>query len=185
MKKILLAALVCLLLFSCTSILRKDLLDSGSKNVPLSDMMKSPDAYKGKLYILGGTVINTKTIDKGLILEAAYVPVDSYGYVKQTERTKDRYLAICPKEQKDLCAETYARGSDVTIAGTFVGTQPVEIKGATYAYPMFKVDQIYLWPEKALLEKGDLPALHPWEFPHQHPTTDNSGQSWRYYGPVR
>ncbi len=182
MKKIILIALVCLLFFSCTSILRKDLLDSGSKDVPLSAMIQNPEPYKGKLYILGGTVLNTKGVDQGLVVEAAYVPVDPYGYLKQAQRTKDRYLALCPKDQRDLCLATYARGSDLTIAGTFVGTQPVDIKDKTYAYPLFKVEQIYLWPEKSVLEKGELPALHPWEFPRQHPGTQ--GDAWRYYGPV-
>jgi outer membrane lipoprotein len=183
MKKIILTILIPLLLFSCASVLRKDLLDSGTRDVTLSDMMRNPDAYKGKLYILGGTVINVKGIDNGTILEAAYTPVDRYGYLKQSQKTKERYMALCPKEKADLCAENYARGSDVTMAGIFTGTQPVDIKDKTYAYPLFRVEQIYLWPEKSVLESGDLPALHPWEFPRQHPSTD-SGSSWRYYGPV-
>lgn len=182
MKKLMLFTILCMFVFSCTPTLRKDLLDTGVRDVQLSEMTRSPDAFKGKLFILGGAIINVKATEAGTFLELMYIPVDQYGHLKEGEKTKDRYLALYRKEMGTLDPQKYERGREVTLAGTFVGARAVKVKETTYAYPLFKIEQVHLWEEKPILEKGDLPAIYPWEFPHPHPETDDG--SWRYYAPL-
>ena len=49
---------------SCTPVIRKDLMESGIRNIPFAAMTSDPDSFKGKLFILGGIIVKTKVTDE-------------------------------------------------------------------------------------------------------------------------
>jgi outer membrane lipoprotein len=180
MKRLMLLSLVCTLFFSCMPVLRADLLTKGTRDLSFTEMLRAPDTFKSKLYIFGGTIITSRSIDAGILLEATYMPVDSNGYPNRVLRTQERYLALFPKEKGGLDLTSLSRGREVTIAGLFLGAQPVKIQDKTYVYPLFRIEQIHFWNEKPLLEQGDLPPLYRWELPHQ----GDRGTFWPFNSPV-
>jgi len=132
---------------SCAPVIRKDLMDVGIREAPLSEVKQKPDFYKGKLFILGGIIAHTKVTPEGSLIEALHVSVDSRGYLKGNGQ-EGRYLALFPKESGMLDPVIYRPGKNITIAGEFIGTRSGKIDETEYVYPFFLIKEIYLWEER-------------------------------------
>ena len=109
---VILFVLVSLYLLSCAPVIRKDLMDIAIRDVSLSDIKRSPELYKGKLFVLGGIIVNTKATSEGSLIEALYVPVDSRGYLKGAGLSHSRFLALFPKESGFLDPMIFRRERD-------------------------------------------------------------------------
>lgn len=144
-------------------------MDEGIRNVSFPNLLQDPAAYSGKLFILGGLIVDTKLTERGSEIEALYVPVDSKGNLEEdTHRyAGGRYLAIYPKERGILDPVIYKQRREITLAGVFTGTQKGKINEMEYTYPVFEIKQLYLWPEQRYY-------MYPYYYPYPY---------WWYYGP--
>ncbi len=133
---------------ACTPVLNREVMDQGMRDVPFSQLREAPDAFKGKLFILGGLIVETRLVEKGSQIEALSVPVDSLGYLKDTVRPQGRFLALYPREKGILDPMVYKRGREVTLAGEFVEARRGKIDEMEYVYPVFEIRDIYLWEER-------------------------------------
>jgi outer membrane lipoprotein len=147
MKKILTILSVAMVLTACAPVLSRELMREGERNVSFSHLREAPDKYKGKLFILGGLIVNSRLTEQGSQIEALYVPVDSYGSLEEGVPIQGRFLAIYPKEKGLLDPVVYKKGRDVTLAGEFVELRKGKIDEMAYDYPVFEIRQIHLWEE--------------------------------------
>lgn len=146
MKSLLFAALAIAVLSACTTVLRKDLLQTGARNVSFGDLQANPEAYKGKLFILGGTIIDTMPAANGTLIEALYVPVDASGYLKH-KSPDGRFMALYQGERTGIDSGRRYSNTQITLAGVFIGIQQTGREGKTgLGVPAFRIEQIYLWP---------------------------------------
>lgn len=181
MKRFLLSLLVILTVLSCAPVLRREILKTGIRDVPISDIRNHPDSYRGKLFILGGLIVNTKFIEEGSQIEALYVPVDSRGYLKDVELSNGRFLAIYPKEKGLLDSLIYRKERQITLAGEFIEIRSGKIGEMEYAYPVFEIIEIYLWKEREAYYPDYWNYYYPyWWDPWWRPWW---GPWWRYYSP--
>jgi len=165
---------------SCVPVLRRDIMETAIRDVPISDIKNNPDLYKGKLFVLGGSIVNTKIIEKGSQVEAIYIPVDSRGYLKDVEPTSGRFLAILPKEKGTLDPLIYRKGRYITLAGEFIETRSGKIDEMEYTFPVFEIIEIYLWKE----EKVYYPSSpYWWDYPSPYPYWYWYDPWWRPWGP--
>ena len=175
MKSICIISITVVLLLavsSCAPVIRKDLMDVGIREVPLSEVKQNPDRYKGELFILGGIIAATKITPEGSLIEALYVPVDSRGYLTGNGR-EGRYLALFPKESGMLDPVIYSSGKKMTVAGEFIGTRSGKIEETEYLYPFFLIKEIYLWEESMYYYPP------PYYYPHYpYPWWDSPYPLW-------
>ncbi|HUJ19622.1 MAG TPA: Slp family lipoprotein [Nitrospirota bacterium] len=153
MKKVLILAAMgaaVALLSSCAPVLSRDLMRQGERDVSLARLRETPDAYRGKVFILGGIIVNDRLTAQGSELEVLYVPVDSFGYPKTGEEMQGRYLAVYAKQKGMLDPVVYKAGREVTLAGEFRETREGKIDEMDYVYPLFEIRQVYLWEEEPL-----------------------------------
>jgi len=68
-------------------------MDRATINYRPSEIRQNPARYKGNLFMFKGIIVNTTPVEQGTLIEALYVPVDSWGYLKSVENSGDRYLA--------------------------------------------------------------------------------------------
>ncbi len=88
-------SLAALFAASCsTPVLRSDLMKEGIRDASMAQVAQNPSGYQGKIFILGGIVVSTRSAEAGPLMEAIYVPVDSNGDLKVTEATRSRFLAF-------------------------------------------------------------------------------------------
>jgi outer membrane lipoprotein len=147
MKKILLMTVVAFVLAACSPVLTREVMKQGIRDVSLNQISQSPEGYKGKLFILGGMIVETRFVEKGSQIEALSVPVDSFGYLKEKGPVQGRFLAFYPKAKGLLDPAVYKKGREVTLAGEFVEMRQGKIDEMEYLYPVFEIKQIYLWEE--------------------------------------
>jgi len=162
MKKFL-AVLLFLFAASCASVIQTDLMEKGTRNPDLTVLVRNPDAYRNNIFILGGIVAHTTLTPKGSEIEALYVPVNSLGYPEEASGSATRYIAVYPKEKGVLDPLIYRRDSDITIAGTYVGTTKGTVGEMEYVFPVFRIVQIYLGREAWYAEGYPYP-YHPYGY---------------------
>ncbi len=69
-----------LILLSCARpVLHKSYLIEGDRAVSFAALRESPEQYKGKLFIFGGVIVQTRLFEIGSQIEAIQVPVDRSG----------------------------------------------------------------------------------------------------------
>ena len=178
MKTNLFLLMTSILLFSaCGPVLNKELMREGTRNISFPDLTANPDQYRGKLFILGGIIVDAKFTQKGSQIEALYVPVDSRGYLQEDGKyAGGRFLAFYPKERGLLDPVIYKKSREITLAGTFLNIHKGKIDEMEYSYPVFEIRQLYLWEEQ---QYYPAPA-YPWySYPYPYGWYD----PWWPYSP--
>jgi outer membrane lipoprotein len=173
MRKAIVALLLLLLLSSCATVLRKDLMERGIRDFSFTNLVKDPETYKGKLFILGGLIADTRLTERESLIEALYAPVDRGGFVGDITSPPQRFLAFYPKEAGILDPMIYKSNKQVTLAGTFTGTQTGMIDKMEYLFPTFQIQEIYLWEERPRIQY----VPYPWGPFYPYP-----GPAWPYLG---
>ncbi|MGB9716104.1 MAG: Slp family lipoprotein [Thermodesulfovibrionales bacterium] len=163
---------------ACAPVFRYEIMQKGIRDVSISEIRNKPNIYRGKLFILGGMIVNTKFVQEGSQIEALYIPVDSRGYLKNIE-PGERFLAILPKDRGTLDPLIYRKEREVTIAGKFIELRSGKIDETEYVYPVFEIIDIYLWRER---RDYYYPYYRPywWEYPYPYYWWD---PWWRPWGP--
>ncbi len=133
-------------------VLKKEVLTQAAV-ANLSEIKASPEASKGRLFILGGLIVRVKNEQDGSVIEAIFMGVDQKGYLKESEYGP-RFFA---KTKDFIDPVIYKAGRTITIAGEFSGTLKGTIGDMEYEYPVFEIKDLYLWPEEKIY-----PAPPPW-----------------------
>lgn len=148
MKRSSLICVILLALSSCSPVLDREVMKEGAREFSLAHLRESPEVFQGKLFILGGLIVETRFTEKGSQIEALSVPVDSLGYLREAGRTQGRFLALYPRSKGLLDPMVYRKGREVTLAGEFVEARKGKIDEMEYVYPVFEIRDIYLWEER-------------------------------------
>jgi outer membrane lipoprotein len=148
MKRSFLIGVVLLALSSCSPVLNREVMKEGVREFSLAQLQETPEVFQGKLFILGGLIVQTRLTGTGSQIEALSVPVDSLGYLRESEHTQGRFLALYPKSKGVLDPMVYEKGREVTLAGEFVEARKGMIDEMEYLYPVFEIREIYLWEER-------------------------------------
>jgi outer membrane lipoprotein len=170
MKRIFLISAVVLVLAACSPVLTRGVMKEGAREFSLNYLRETPEVFEGKLFILGGLIVETRFTEKGSQLEALQVPVDSFGYLERSAHSQGRFLALYPKSKGFLDPMVYMKGREVTLAGEFLETRKAKIDEMEYVYPVFEIKEIYLWEER---RDYDWPA-YPYYYPYYDPFTYRS-----------
>jgi outer membrane lipoprotein len=164
MKKLFPIIPLSLILFSCAPVLRYELMSSGIRDLRLSEIKENPVQYRGKLFILGGIIVNTTVTKEGSLVEAIYVPVDFRGYLESVKISNGRFLAIF-RSKELLDPLIFREKRKITIAGVFIEARTGKIGEMEYIYPLFEIKEVYLWEEEK-----------EWYYPYWH-----HDFWWRFY----
>lgn len=163
MKRPFLLILIILMLQSCAHVLREDLMKQGTIDFDLSMIKKDPASNKGRLFILGGIVVKTSLTKDGSLIEAVYVPVNSWGNLKDRREADGRFLAIYRNEV--LEPVVFHQKREITLAGEFIELRKGKIDDMEYYYPFFEIKEIYLWEKRR--RYYDYPYYYrPHYYPH-------------------
>lgn len=135
------------LLCSCaTPVLQKSVMEQGTRNPNLTDLVSNPACCPGKLFIFGGIIASTTVTKEGSLVEGIYVPVNESGDLQNTPAASRRFLALYREGLLDPVI--YNTGRLITLAGTFMETRKGKLGETEYTYPFFHIKEIYLWPKE-------------------------------------
>jgi outer membrane lipoprotein len=178
MKKLFSIIALAAVLASCAPVLSRELMKQGSRDPSFSMMREGPDAFKGRLFILGGVIVGNRFTEAGSQIEALAAPVDSKGYLRDSDRSEGRFLAVYPRTKGLLDPMVYKKGREITLAGEFIGVRSGKIDEMEYDYPLFEIRQIYLWREERDYYRPGYPYYYdPFYYPS--PFFDPWGRPYR------
>lgn len=147
MKRRLLSAVLFVTVIGCAPVLNRDVMDRGVREFNPAHLIETPEVFKDHLFIFGGMIVDTKLVETGSQVEALFVPVDRYGNLKDTSQYQGRLIAHYPRSKGLLDPLIFRRGREITVAAYFVEVRKGKIDDIEYVYPVFEIDQIYLWEE--------------------------------------
>jgi len=152
---------------SCTHPISRQLRKEAQKEkVLFTKVLEDPAAYKGRIVIWGGKVIeitNLKDVTEMIVLET---PLDFLGAPESEQSSRGRFIGRIPKF---LDPAIYLADRNITLAGEIIGAEEKELGATTYTYPVVLIKELHLWEK-----------FHP-----QYPADNWHDQFWgpNYNGP--
>jgi len=146
MKNFFYAISVFLFIFSgCASIISSELRKNVSNELTFKEIIKDPEAYKGKTVLLSGVILGSKNTKQGTLIELLQKPSDMNGRPKNVDKSYGRFLAV-----KDDYLDTaiYSKGREVLLAGEIKGKRVLPLDEIEYSYPLIMIREIHLFKSK-------------------------------------
>ncbi len=148
MKRVLFSLLITFHVISCAHVVPQELRQQVDKTVTRDEIFRNPDAFKGKMVIIGGIIMSTSTLEDKTYVEVLESPLDSYGKPKDIEESKGRFMVLY---EGYLEPAIYSTGKRLTVFGEISGKRSGSIGEKTYDYPLIKAKELYLLkPEREI-----------------------------------
>jgi outer membrane lipoprotein len=176
MKRFFILVLVLGFLSGCVHAVSRGVPKEVDRKITFSALLQAPNAYQGKVVLLGGIIVNTTNKQDGTLLEVYDTMLDREGRPSNTDVSEGRFLALY---QGFLDSEIYKQGRKVTIAGTVQGEKTQLLGEIQYRYPYLIIKEIRLWQEEAPVDYDSYPwgpwydpwgpwGWYPWGYPRYY-----------------
>jgi len=142
MTKIAVLFSVMLFLQGCAFAISPDMASRADKTLTFEKLQADPDAFKGKIVILGGTITQITAMKQGTLIEVNQKRLDYWGQPERTKRTGGLFFVF---QRGYLNTMAYAPGNDITIAGEVLGTGSPMIGDGQYDHPVVLTKELKLW----------------------------------------
>lgn len=175
MKRLFSLGMIIVFLSGCVHAISRSVMKEVDEEITFSELHKDSTAYKGKVVLLGGVIVETVNKQEGTLLEVYQTRLDREGKPIKTDISEGRFLAFY---NGFLDAAIYRKRREVTIAGTVEGERVQPLGEMKYRYPYLVIREIHLWKE----EEPTVCEPCPWDYrdPWWHPW-----YPWRYPRPHR
>jgi outer membrane lipoprotein len=122
------------------------------RGVSFAELKQSPEAYRGRMVLLGGEVLNARRLKDATRIEVLELPL-SGGQDPVPDRTasQGRFLAF---HKEFLDPATLPAGTRITIVGEVTGTATQPLDDTEYAYPTIDVKSLHVWPAYESYRRG-------------------------------
>ncbi len=146
MKKILL--LIGLIAVSaCAPAFSRQSMDQFEPYPPFQVLLQDPDAYKGRVVMCGGEIIQTRTEANEAWVEVLQKPLDWQHRPQQGDVSYGRFLVHFSSFQDPAI---YAPGRQITVIGEVRGKIVQKIRDLDYSYPLIESRESQLWRPETL-----------------------------------
>jgi outer membrane lipoprotein len=113
------------------------------KNVTFTEVLASPDSYRGHLILLGGEVLRARKLKEGTQVELLQLPLNKYQEpTTDLTQSQGRVLVL---HQEFLDPATLTPGMLVTFVGEVSGTVIGKMDEVEYRYPTLTVKHWHVW----------------------------------------
>lgn len=155
MAQMLLAVFSSMLLLSgCAHVMSEANLKLADQSIRYADLSGNPDAYVGKIVLVGGIVAGVKSSGDVAMLEVTQLDLLKNGVPDEDSRSGGRFLAL----SSDLVDPMiYRTGKLVTIIGEVKGRKVQKLESVDYPYPLISVKELRLFRAEEPLATSDNP----------------------------
>ncbi len=131
---------------SCAPAIPKESLRQVDPDITFQALVKNPDAYRGKVVLLGGQIMNTTLSEGATWVEVLQRPLDWRQRPKDTDESYGRFLVRFPGFQDPAI---YSPGKKITVLGEVAGKKSMPLGNIEYLYPELIPREQYLWKPEA------------------------------------
>lgn len=121
------------LFIACAPVLSDKSLREADLSVSFQELQKNPDAYTGKVVILGGRIISTTVKKEESWVEVLQQPLDRQYKPENKDVSYGRFIVVF---QGFIDPAIYAPYRLITVAGEVKGKKVLPIKEIQYTYPV-------------------------------------------------
>lgn len=174
-KHLLLLLSIFFLLSGCAHVISEETLKTVDRDLTYKQVREKPDANLGKIFVIGGTIAETRNTKEGSELEIVQHILDKRGIPENAFYSDGRFLATTPDF---LDPVIYKPGRMVTLAAEVKGTKVQPLDGADYIYPLLLIKEIHVW--QSLAEEKGFPYPCPPKYFNYDPYFGGHepGSSW-------
>jgi len=152
----------------CAPVVSTELKAAVDISVSLKKVQENPEAYKGKVVLWGGRIVQTLPQEDGsALIEVLEWPLGFWDEPRQTVAFHGRFLVLV-KEPLDF--SDYKRGKRITIAGeiqgALEGSKIKELTDPTYRYPVVMEKEIHVWKYPFYPYSGAPDYRATWQYYH-------------------
>jgi outer membrane lipoprotein len=152
--------LLIILLQGCLPI-SKQLRAQAERTLTFHQVFQNPDAYKGKIVIWGGDVVETINQKDGTTLIVVLQRPLDWTEEPEFNRSEGRFIIFV---QGYVDPYVFRRGRRITVAGEIEGKKVMHLGELEYPYPLLLSKQIYLWGAYYYY-----PYPYYWYYPYGYP----------------
>jgi len=129
------------------------------------------DRYISQKVRWGGVIVNTENKDNSSQLMIVAFPLDDDGEPQVTDQSLGRFIAMDDEFLEPL---VYSSDRMITVVGTVLRTETLDVGEFPYEYPVIQVEHSYLWPVPVEPDYRDYPPYwwyDPWYpyYPYYYP----------------
>ena len=127
------------------------------KNLTFTEVLASPESYKGRLILLGGEVLKAKRLKEGTQVELLQLPLnnDQEPTIDLTQ-SQGRVLVL---HQEFLDPATLMPGMLVTLVGEVSGAIVEKMDEVDYGYPTLTVKHWHVWTPATFDDRRGTPSF--------------------------
>ncbi len=146
--------LIILLIVSCAPFSRQ-VMQEVKKEIAISDVIRSPEKFKGESVIWGGVIVETISRAGETLVIVRQTELDFQKRPKDLDQSAGRFIILY---RGFLDPTIYSRDREITVAGTISGKEERPVGEHRYTYPIINAREIHLW------EKREIPRYYydPW-----------------------
>lgn len=143
---------------SCAHVVSTQIRDRAEKNILHIALFHEPDAYIGKIVILGGAIVSSKNTEEGTFIEVVEKPLNYRGRPIASDASYGRFLILY---EGYLDTTIYAAGREITVAGEVLGGRIRPLGDMQYNYPLIKSLELHIFePQRDLPIRVGVGILH-------------------------
>jgi outer membrane lipoprotein len=131
-----------LLVAGCTPVISRQLMDQVDRNLDYRAIAADPAGTKGKMVLLGGTIVQTVPKPGRTEIDLVQKDLDYWDAPRLTDHSEGRFLVI---SDRFLDPAIFRQGWDVTVAGEVLEPQTRRIGDLEYHYPVIQAQELRLW----------------------------------------
>jgi outer membrane lipoprotein len=135
----------------------KQLRAQADKTLTFQQVLKNPEAYKDKIVIWGGEVVETINQNDGTTLIIVLQRPLDWTEEPEFRRSEGRFIILV---EGYIDPYVFRRGRRITVAGEILGKKVMRLGELEYPYPHLLSKQIYLWGEY---------YYYPYPYPYPYP----------------
>jgi len=160
--------LLCFVL-GCAPVISTELKAGADTSITFREVQKNPGAYKDKIVLWGGEIIQILPQENGTtLIEVLEWPLGWWDKPRKTVDFHGKFLVL---GKEPLDTSIYKRGNRITIAGEIQGeiegSKIRELTDSTYRYPVVLGKEMHVWKTPSY-PYSSVPAYRTtWEY---HPT---------------
>lgn len=115
------------------------------------DVKRQPDAYRGKLMLVGGKVVSVTPLKEGTRIELQQMPLSSQLVPDATRQEGDDRFVVIDLDKKISDPAVLENNELITIVGEVLGSDTVTVNDHEQVVPKFGIKHVTVWERDSLL----------------------------------
>ena len=138
-----LVTLTGLVMTGCAPVISQQASKDVDQSVRFEQVLEKPDAYEGKIVLLGGEIMKTENFPDKTLIIVLQRPLGFQKKPATNGSSKGRFIISAPGF---LDPAIYRPHRKITVVGVVAGKEVRPLGETEYTYPIISKRELYIWP---------------------------------------